>query len=154
MNRLVRIARNPWILTLAAVLMIYALAGFSLVPFLVQRYVPKVAAEQLKRDASIGVVNFNPFSFALEARDFKLNDTDGQPVFQLGRLFVNFELESIFRRAWTFSDLRLENPSLRAVVDEDGKLNLAKIAEARPKPQEPEQPDKPLPRFLLKHFEL
>lgn len=154
MNRLVRIAKNPWILTLAAALMVYALAGFSLVPFLVQRYVPKMAADQLKRDASIGVVNFNPFSFALEARDFKLNDTDGQPVFQLGRLFVNFELESIFRRAWTFSDLRLETPFLRAVVDDEGKLNLAKIAEARPKPQEPEQPDKPLPRFLLKHFEL
>lgn len=154
MNRLVRIARNPWILTLATALMVYALVGFSLVPFLVQRYLPKMAADQLKREASIGQVNFNPFSFALEARDFKLNDTDGQPVFQLGRLFVNFELESIFRRAWTFSDFRLETPTLKAVVDEDGKLNLAKIAEARPKPQEPEQPDEPLPRFLLKHLEL
>jgi len=154
MNRLVRIARNPWILTITAVLMLYALAGFSLVPYLVQRYVPKIAAEQIKRDASIGEVQFNPFLFTFDAHDFNLKDTDGQPVFQFGRLFVDFELESIFRRAWTFADFRLESPSLKAVVDQDGKLNLAKIAEAQPKSEEPEQPDEPLPRLLLKQLAL
>ncbi|HYE37155.1 DUF748 domain-containing protein [Methylocaldum sp.] len=154
MNRLVRIARNPWTLTITAALMFYALVGFSLVPYLVQRYVPKIAAEQLKRDASVGEVNFNPFLFAFEAHDFNLKDTDGQPVFQFSRLFIDFELESIFRRAWTFADLRLETPALKAVVDQEGKLNLAKIAEMPPKSEEPEQPDEALPRLLLKHLAL
>jgi len=154
MNRLVRIARNPWILTITAALMLYALAGFSLVPYLVQRYVPKIAAEQLKREASVGEVDFNPFLFVFEAHDFRLKDTDGQIVFQFDRLSIDFELESLFRRAWTFADFRLETPSLTAAVDRDGKLNLAKIAETPPKSEEPEEPDQPLPRLLLKHLAL
>ncbi|MGX2040348.1 DUF748 domain-containing protein [Methylocaldum sp. MU1018] len=154
MNRLVRIARNPWTLTITAALMLYALAGFSLVPFLVRHYVPKIAAEQLKRDASVGKVEFNPFSFTFEAHDFKLKDTDDQAVFEFGRLLIDFELESIFRRAWTFADLRLETPSLKAVIGHDGKLNLAKIAETVPKSETPEQTEKPLPRLLVKHLAL
>lgn len=154
MNRLVRIARNPWILTVTAALMLYALAGFSFVPYLVQRYVPEIAATQLKRDASVGKVAFNPFTFTFEAQDFNLNDSNGQSVFRFARLFVNFELESIFRRAWTLADFRLEAPSLRAIVEQDGKLNLAKIAEAAPKSEEPEKPDEPLPRLLVKHLAL
>jgi hypothetical protein len=154
MNRLVRIARNPWILTLTAALLVYTLAGFSLIPYLVQHYVPELASQHLKRDASVGEVGFNPFVFTFEAHDFELKDSDGQPILRFDRLFIDFELESIFRRAWTFADFRLETPSLNAVVDQDGTLNLARIAEAAPKSEEPEQPDEPLPRLLIKHLSL
>ncbi|BBA33727.1 uncharacterized protein sS8_1770 [Methylocaldum marinum] len=154
MNRLARIARNPWILTITAALLVYTLAGFSLIPYLVRHYVPKLASQHLKRDASVGEVGFNPFVFTFEARDFDLKDTDGQPILRFSRLFIDFELESIFRRAWTFADFRLETPSVNAIVDQDGTLNLARIAEDVPKSEQPEQPDEPLPRLLIKHLSL
>ncbi|MCI0423702.1 MAG: hypothetical protein L0312_31535, partial [Acidobacteria bacterium] len=87
-----KLARNRWLLTIAAVLALYALVGFLLIPYLVQRYVPRIAAEQLKRQASVAEVRFNPFLFTFEVKDFSFKEAEGEPILNLQRLFVDFEL--------------------------------------------------------------
>ncbi|GAB6067937.1 hypothetical protein JCM13664_12560 [Methylothermus subterraneus] len=51
----------------------YALAGFFLLPYLVERYVPRYAQERSIR-ASIGEVRVNPFLFTFEAKDCKFEE--------------------------------------------------------------------------------
>jgi uncharacterized protein involved in outer membrane biogenesis len=157
MNGFIKWATNRWLLGLAAAVMIYALIGFSLVPFLVRHYTPRLAADLLKRQASVGEVQFNPFLFTFEARDFFLNEADGQPIAGLRRLFLDFEPTSLVtRRTYAFADLRIEEPAMNLVLDPEGKLNLAKIAESLPETGEPAPPppEEPPPRIFLNHMEL
>jgi hypothetical protein len=157
MNRLITLAKNPWLLAFVAALMIYTLVGFSLVPFLVQHYTPKLAADLIQRQASVREVQFNPFLFTFEAKDLALNEADGKPVFGLKRLLLDFEPgRFLTRRTLTLAELRLEGPAVNLVQDAGGQLNIAKIAESLPKSEEPPPPpsEEPPPRILLQHLVL
>ncbi|MGH8563695.1 MAG: DUF748 domain-containing protein [Gammaproteobacteria bacterium] len=153
-KRLVQWVRDPWVLGIAAALALYALAGFLLIPYLVRHYVPKLADEQLRCQAAVAEVRFNPFLFELEAKDFSFKGAAGEAIFDFQRLFVDFDLESLFRWAWTFADIRLEGWSADLVIDREGRLNLAKIAAALPESNEASPPAENRPRLLLKHMAL
>jgi hypothetical protein len=133
----------------------YSLCGFLLVPALVRHYVPQLLREHLGVQASLGDVRFNPLLFRFEARDFALAEGEGTKLAGFGRLFVDFELSSLFRRAWTFADVRLERPELHLVLEKDGRLNLQRLLDALPpSPPEPADRDAAPPRVLFQHAEV
>ena len=142
-----------WGIGLALCLALYAALGFWAVPRLIEHYVPVYAQEDLKRKAKVGAVRINPFLLTLEAQDFELLEADGAPIVAFGRLFVDFELKSLLHWAWTFADIRLERPSIELVLDANGALNLARLADdlAGPLQPETEQPGAP-PRAVLEHI--
>jgi uncharacterized protein involved in outer membrane biogenesis len=135
---------------LAFLFLVYTLAGFFLVPRIIATYGPRYAHEQLKRRAEIGEVRFNPLLFKLDIRKFRLTEADGRPLLGFDRLFVDFELSSVFRLAWTFAEIRLEAPRIDAVLAPDGRLNIAELLEALPKGEPPPKPAAP-PRMLVQH---
>jgi hypothetical protein len=132
---------------LVSLLAIYALAGFYGAPLLIQRSIETYADEALERKATVGKVRVNPFLLRLELKDFALVERDGAAILGFGRLFVDLEISSLARRAWTFASVALERPALNAEVRPDGRLNLALLIEklARKEPR----PDERLPRLLL-----
>lgn len=133
----------------AAVLLCYALAGFFLAPWLVKRYLPRYVTEKLHHQVRFDRVRINPLLFTVEVTNLRLADAEGRPLLAFARLFVDFELESLVRRAWTFADIRLETPTLDLVIGRDGRLNLATFLELLSKKDEP--PDEKPARLLLKH---
>jgi len=145
--------RTPFLVGMAVVVFLavaYTLAGFLLVPRLIRTYAPKYVQEQLKRRAEIGEVRFNPLLFKLEIKRFRLQEADGRPLLGFDRLFVDFELSSVFRRAWTFAQIQLEAPRLDVVMAQDGRLNLADLLDAFPKGEPATEPAAPR-RMLLQH---
>jgi len=132
---------------------IYTLVGFFLVPFLVQHYVPKIVREDLNKQASIGVVRFNPYIFTFEANDFRLDEPDGQAIAALKRLFIDFELKSLFNWAWTFKEVSIDTPLVKAVISSNGDLNLAKLAPASD-PQPPQENQEPMPRLIIEQISI
>lgn len=116
------------IAVLAALLGLYALAGFYWIPRLVTSQVVALFDRDYGRAAKLGEVHFNPFTFEFEARDFTLPDADGRPMLGFGRFYVNFELSSLWYRAWTFREIDIERPYARIVQRADGKLNLMDLA--------------------------
>jgi len=149
-----RLLLNRWLLTAVTAMALYALLGFLLTPWLFKRYVNNYAEKKLKRRASIVEVRVNPFLFTFDAKDFVLEEADGRPIFGFGRLFVDFELSSLFRWAWTFADIRIERPSLYAEIQLDGRLNLAAISDTLPKSEDPPSADRPPPRLVVQHAEV
>lgn len=139
---------RPFIVCIAA-LVLYTLAGFFLGPWLVRHYVPEIVDEQLKKQAVIGKVHINPYNFSFEAYDFRLEELDGQPIAGFKRLFVDFELKSLFKWAWTFRQANLEGPHVHAVVAKDGTLNLASLAPPSETPPRPSENEQSLPRLIL-----
>jgi uncharacterized protein involved in outer membrane biogenesis len=150
-----RILRSKITLIAAAALLLYTLAGFLLAPYLVGRYVPRLAAEKLDRTASIGKVRINPFLLTFEANDVRLAERDGTPIAGFAQFFADLEVSSLFRWAWTLRELRLEKPEANAVIAPDGTLNFARLLPQKPDTPEPEpEKDARPPRLVLKDIRI
>ncbi len=108
----------------------WALAGFVAVPRLAAGLLRDTVAADYGRELAIGAVSFNPFTLALEARDLVLPDADGGPLVACRRLFVDLEVASLWRRAWTFRTVAIDGLAVDAVVRPGGALNLADLAAA------------------------
>ncbi len=154
MNALKKILRSKLFIIAVGVIVFYTLAGFFLAPYLVRHYVPQIVQEQLKKQAAIGEVRFNPYVFTFEANDFRMDEPDGQPITGFKRLFVDFELKSLFKWAWTFRQVSLEEPHVNAVIAKDGVLNLAGLAPPSETPVTPPEKEKgPLP-LIVEEFSI
>jgi hypothetical protein len=125
---------------IAGLLLLYTLGGFLLLPHLARNAVLDYVHKDLGRQGSIGELDFNPFTFTLEVHQLALNEADQSPIASFALLRVRAALmASLFNRAWTLSEVRLEEPKIDALVARDGTLNLARLAP----PGKPNQPQKP-----------
>jgi hypothetical protein len=150
MDILKKILRSKLFIAAVAVVACYTMAGFFLAPWLVRHYVPKIVQEQLNKQAVIGEVRFNPYIFTFEVNDFRMDEPDGQLIAGLRRLFVDFELKSLFKWAWTFRQVSLEGPQVNVVINHDGALNLAQLAPpSTASPPPPSGKEGGLPRLIL-----
>lgn len=127
-----------WAIALAVVLVaLYALLGFKVAPQIARDQAQAFVRENYQRELLIGEIAIQPFKLQAEVRDLALPDTDGQPMLGFGRLFVDFEVSSLWNRAFTFKDVVVEAPLVRTVVRPDGSLNLADLALPREEPAGP-----------------
>jgi hypothetical protein len=123
----------------ALLLGLYALAGFVLAPRLVRNAlmtdIPKTLAGVTP---SVGDIHINPFLFQVQVKDFHLTGTQGTKLVGFARMFVDFQVSSLWHRAYTFSNIDIDSPFANAVIFKDGRLNLAQLS--------PKQSDKPAPK--------
>jgi hypothetical protein len=136
----------------AALFLLYLLLGFLAGPPLVKRVVASLASDTLQRKATVGEVRVNPLALSMEMRDFAFTEKEGAPIAAFRRLYVNFQLSSLFRRAWTFGDVDLEGLDLRADIAPDGRFNIAELLASLPKRES--RPDSKPPRVLLQRLKL
>src|SRR5688572_2457687 len=135
--RMLRTAlRSKLVIALAVVaglVGLYALLGFKLAPKLVRDRAIEFVRTTYGRELEIGEVRIQPFKLQLEIRDLALPDADGQTMLGFERLFADFEVSSIWKRAYCFREVELDAPLVRAVVRPHGEMNLADLAiEGRP----------------------
>jgi hypothetical protein len=133
---------------------VYALAGALLLPSVIRKQLPRYAETELERKASIGQLSFNPFTLRLEAQDVRLTEADGAPLFAVGGLAVEMQWRSLFRRAWSFAEIRISEPSLQLAIARDGKFNIAELLATIEKHKKKDEPDSGLPRLVIEHFAL
>lgn len=105
----------------------YTLAGFWLVPRLIEDQVPKLGQTVLARQASVGAVSFNPYTLRLVAHKLRLSEADGAPLLAIDRLALELQWRSLIRRAWSFAQIRITAPSVNLAIAPDGKFNLAEL---------------------------
>jgi uncharacterized protein involved in outer membrane biogenesis len=130
----------------AAVFVLYLLLGFLLAPRLIERSIPSFVADQLQRKATVGAVRVNPLLLSLEISDFALTERSGAPIAGFKRLLVDFQLSSLPRWAWTFSEVTLEGLDVKADIAPDGRFNLGALLEDLSKDS---RSDAKAPRVLL-----
>jgi uncharacterized protein involved in outer membrane biogenesis len=139
-------SRLVWALAVPLLLVsLYALLGFKVAPNLVRDQAIGFVRENYGRQLTVGAVAIHPFKLQAEVRDLALPDADGQPMLGFERLFVDFEVASLWNRAFTFSEVTIEAPLLRAVLRQDGALNLGDLV----LPEDPEAADEPLPALWI-----
>ncbi|MGA8049539.1 MAG: DUF748 domain-containing protein [Burkholderiales bacterium] len=152
---LVRILRSRWFQIGTGLLVAYALFGFLLLPWLVQRYVPDYARDTLKRQASIGKVRINPFLLTFEANNFRLAEADGSPILGVQRLYLDLQTASLARWAWVFAQIDVDGLDLHVIARADRSVNLADlVAAARGDKPAAAGKDEPPVRMVLRHVAL
>jgi Domain of Unknown Function (DUF748) len=134
---------------LTLLIAVYALAGFVLAPKLLRSALMKDIPETLRVTPSVGDIHVNPFLFQVEIKDFSLASAAGEKLLGFERLFVDFELSSIWHRAYSFVNIDIAVPVVNAIVAPDGSLNLLQL---RPKPSPPSSSSEPLPALRIHSF--
>jgi hypothetical protein len=144
---------------LAGLLLLYTLAGFLLVPRIARNQAIEYVQHDLGHKLSIGALTFNPFSLVAEMRELALSEADGSPIASFALLRIKFSAtSSLLHRAWSFTEVRFEQPVVNVLVNRDGSLNLARLVPpAKPKPAAPESTSLPAVRlgaFTVNHGQL
>ena len=108
--------------SLAALLLIYALAGFFGVPYALKNTLP-AKLKDMNASLSVAEAKFNPFTFELNVTRPELNTT--APLFSAEQIDVKLKPFSLFNKLAEVDILRLESPSVNIARDKNGTLNLA-----------------------------
>jgi len=139
---------------IVAAVVLYALIGFIVVPWIVKGQIEKQSLQILKRQATVEKVRCNPFTLSLTIEGFSIPDRPGSVLLSWDRLYANAELSSLFRWAATLQELRIERPYVALRRFEDGAVNVLEVMNDLP-PKEPEPEDEGgLPRALLRHVQV
>jgi hypothetical protein len=118
-----------------ALIAAYAIVGFVVVPRLLRNALLTDLPKTLQVAPSVGDIRFNPFLLRLSVDDFALRGPGGGPLLGFKRLFVAFELSSLWHRAYSFGEIDLSAPYVDAAVAADGSLNLLRlVAQSPPSP--------------------
>ena len=113
MLRFADIWAQPWQrrgLIALIIVVLYGAAGFLLAPWLIERTLTSTLSERLSLSAQVGDLQLNPFSLSLRVDDLKVDEAEGETLLAFERLFINFQLSSLFRWAWSFDEIHLIRP--------------------------------------------
>ena len=121
-------SRLPRNLAIAVVVLVvlYALAGFLLLPWWLKSTLPEQLDQQMGWQAEVTDLAVNPFALTLEATQVSANDSEGQKVVGFDRLFVNLGFFQLFRGIVSFQEIRLDEPYVRVDLLEDYSINFAR----------------------------
>lgn len=101
----------------------YGLLRFAVLPWVIEGQVKSFLKERLSIAASIDNVCLNPFTLSVAVEGLALTDADSHRLMSFKRLYINFQLSSIFRRAASFKAVHLD---FRRYSETDS--NIARIA--------------------------
>jgi len=136
----------------AAVLAIFALVGFFVVPPILKSVLTKQLTATLHRDVSIREVRVNPFTLSATLRGFTVKEPKGPETFvSFEELYVNLESTSFFRWGVVVKEFRLTKPFIRVVRHQDESYNFSDLLEGQTAQQGP--PAKPL-RFSVNNIRI
>ena len=162
----------PLAITALTLLLAYTLAGFFLVPYIIQAKVLPAVSNQLGHPVTVKEVQFNPFVLSLKMTEFEIQEPDTAPLIGFQEFFINFQTISLLRRAYVFDEIRFTVPYVSVKVRKDGRVNLADLAppkeaaasagEKTALPEEAAHPDPAtgsdapaaLPAVEIGHFEI
>ena len=114
---------------------------------------PKMVAERSAHRLTIERARFDPLRLTLRLGGVQLAEPDGKPLLGFNELLVDFQLDSLFRAAYTFKEVRLSEPDVQIRIDSDGRFNWMPLVHAFSGPPQGEPTDERggLPRFLIEH---
>ena len=137
------------ILVIAVLLAVYAIAGFIVAPKLVRSALLKDIPENLDATPAVGAIRINPFLLQVTVDEFLLTGRGGEKLLGFERLFVDFELSSIWHRAYSFGNIDVTSPYVNVLVAQDGSLNLARLKPHAAAQEKSPEKSAPLPAVRI-----
>ena len=143
--------RTKWLTVFGAVMVLYTVAGFFVVPAIVKSQMLKRLPALTKRQVAIERVKFNPYVLSLTIDGFSLKETNGDVFSSFGELYIHFQLSSIFKGSWVFHEISLQDPFAQITYLKDGTFNFANLI-SNPSPAPAPQTPQPPPPVIVHHL--
>ncbi len=144
--------RKTLLIWAAALLVLFTIIGFFLVPPIVKSVLTTQLTAALHREVTIREVRFNPFALSATVRGLTVKEPKGPETFaSFEELYVNLETASLFRWAAVVKEVRLTKPFVRLVRRQDESYNFSDLLPT-PQPQ-PATPAKPV-RFSVNNIRI
>ncbi|MEE4607471.1 MAG: hypothetical protein V2L15_01170, partial [Desulfobacteraceae bacterium] len=139
---------------IAALMVLYTLAGFLVLPWWIESYGARMLGDRLQRPVAVAEATFNPFKFTLELKDVSIRETDDQPLAAVARIFVDLEPSAYLRGSATVRTVEIDRPEVFVLRMPDGRVNLTQLAPpGEPEPVQEEEKGE-LVEFLVADFTL
>ncbi|MBN1833706.1 MAG: DUF748 domain-containing protein, partial [Deltaproteobacteria bacterium] len=142
-------------------ILLYAVSGFFIAPPVLKSQLRSRLSEHLRRPVTIEQVRMNPFALSLTVRGFELEEPKGGPFAGFEELYVNFQVSSLFRWAYTFDRIELISPHGLVKILPDGNLNFSDLLAPSDSPEPPSvspeassDQEKTLPAVLIFHLNI
>ena len=127
-----------------AILALYAIVGFLVLPPILKSVLTRQLSERLHRQAAIQKIRTNPFLLTVEVKGFLLQDrVRSTPFVSFQELFLDLELASLIKGGPVLREIRLTEPRVMIIRNEDGTYNFSDLLEefaARPAPAPASKP--------------
>ena len=141
--------RKIVIWTVSIVVAFGILLGLAAPP-LIRGKVASMLSEKLHRPVAIEHIKINPYTMTLAVRGFLMKERQGDtPALSFDELFINLEIQSLFRLAPVLKQLRLVKPYVSLVRNDDLKYNFQDLID-----EFTSGPSGPTPRFALNNIEI
>ncbi|WP_227515414.1 DUF748 domain-containing protein [Marinobacter salinus] len=105
---------------------LYALAGFLLLPWWIERAIPEQLAQRMGWQSQIESVRVNPFALSVETVGLSAQDAEGKEVVGFDRLFLDLGFFQLLRGIVGFQAIQLQEPFIRLDLLEDYSVNFAR----------------------------
>jgi hypothetical protein len=109
---------------------LYAVVGFLVLPPILKSKLQKTISDTFSVTATVTDVAVNPFALSVTVKGFKMN-SGGKTLARFEELYVNFQLSSLFHRAYTFSTIRFIEPEGLVEILPDGSFNWSTLISAK-----------------------
>jgi hypothetical protein len=122
-------------------------------PPLIRGKIASALSDKLHRSVTIEQIKINPYAMTLAVRGFLMKERQSQTAaVSFDELFVNLEMQSLFRLAPVIKELRLVKPYISMVRNEDLKYNFQDLIDEFT--SGPPRPPGPTPGFALNNIEI
>ncbi|MBD8573612.1 DUF748 domain-containing protein [Pseudomonas syringae] len=123
---------------LVAVLVLYSLLGFFIVPGIALRIANQKLAEFATVPARIERLELNPYSLELTVWGLNIG-TPGKEQVGFEKLYANLQLDSLWSGALHLRDVELVKARTELLFDKKGQFNLSRLFKQTDTPATPEQ---------------
>jgi uncharacterized protein involved in outer membrane biogenesis len=126
---------RTFLLATAILLALFALTGFLAVPYIAKSKIVSLASDELGRSATVGKVQFNPFTLRARISDFALADKDpGRTLLKFDTLDIDVSAASVWRRAPMLDAVKLVRPRIEIARDAGGVYSIQDLIDRAMKP--------------------
>jgi outer membrane protein OmpA-like peptidoglycan-associated protein len=122
-----RLQLRSWRLWALVAIALYTVLGFFVAPRIVRSTLPDYLGELIDREVVIERARINPYVLSAELRGLRVVDELDEPALSIDVLYVNFQLSSLFHRAWTFAEIALTVPYFEFIRYADGTHSVARL---------------------------
>ena len=130
MIRQLLISFRNLLLVLFSVFVLFNLAGFFGVPYLLRYVAEQKLAPMLSRPVTVEKITFNPYTLKLIVEKFHVGEPEGVQAFvDFDRLMINASWESLFRLSTVVDEVSLEAPQIKLVRTAEQHFNFTDLIE-------------------------
>lgn len=153
-TRLRRIAISLPVLIAVGLFVLYVALGYLAVGPLAAHYIPRLAQSQLDSRATVGKVAFDPLRLDLTVDRLQLSTPQGVPLAGFDKLFIDFAPASLWRWAWTFHQIRIDQPQVNVAIARGGAMNWDALVRALQRHPKPTKPSDTIARVVIEQLQI